>query len=109
MPRRALRSTPTLASCPACRREPSTGRARSCSAPRLLDIDGFLGARPRVSPKGDRDGAVLEATAPSSAWLSGFRGAGGETRTRDSLLGRRFALYAVAQRSILAYSCGFLL
>src|SRR5215204_124635 len=34
-------------------------------------------------------------------------GAGDETRTRDSLLGRRFALYAVAPRSISAYSCGF--
>jgi hypothetical protein len=41
--------------------------------------------------------------------LWAFLGAGDETRTRDSLLGRRFALYAVAEWSIFAYSRGFLL
>jgi hypothetical protein len=41
--------------------------------------------------------------------LWAFLGAGDETRTRDSLLGRRSALCAVAKRSFLAWSCGFLL
>src|SRR5215212_64351 len=41
--------------------------------------------------------------------LWAFLGAGDETRTRDSLLGRRSALCAVASGSFFAYSCGFLL
>ena len=43
-----------------------------------------------------------------SAPLCAFLGAGDETRTRDSLLGRRFALCAVAIGSISALSRGFL-
>jgi hypothetical protein len=51
------------------------------------------------------DVRMYEISAP----LCAFLGAGDETRTRDSLLGRRSALCAVALRGISASSCDFLL
>jgi hypothetical protein len=64
---------------------------------------------PAASEHNFREGAgQLPAPLPNCAWLYALSGAGDETRTRDSLLGRYLAVCAVASFPVSASSWVFL-
>src|SRR4051794_29555166 len=89
MPRPASRSIRTRTSFLGCRTGPWTHSARSCSAPRPPNAGRFRRPGPESAPRANETRTTPLGVVLFSAPLRVFRGAGDETRTRDSLLGRQ--------------------